>query len=154
MGEEWKLDTLCDLYETLTITQAIIYCNTRRKVDFLQDQLTKKDFVVSIMHAELDQKERDLVMREFRSGSSRVLISTDLLARGIDVQQVSLVINYDLPRDLESYLHRIGRSGRFGRKGAAISFVTGAAGVRALRDIERHYSTQIEELPEDFASRI
>merc|ERR1712206_77548 len=78
--EEWKLETLCDLYETLTITQAIIYCNTRRKVDFLADQMTKRDFTVSTMHAELDQKERDLIMREFRSGSSRVLISTDLLA--------------------------------------------------------------------------
>merc|ERR1712039_427978 len=87
--EQWKLDTLCDLYQTLTITQAIIYCNLRRKVDFLADQLSKRDFTVSTMHAELDQKERDLVMREFRSGSSRVLISTDLLARGIDVQQVS-----------------------------------------------------------------
>merc|ERR1712164_90812 len=79
--EEWKLDTLCDLYETLTITQAIIYCNTRRKVDFLADQMTKRDFTVSTMHAELDQKERDLIMREFRSGSFRMLISTDLLAR-------------------------------------------------------------------------
>merc|ERR1719454_929793 len=95
--EEWKLDTLCDLYETVTITQAIIYCNTRRKVDFVAAEMSKRDFTVSTMHAELDQKERDLIMREFRSGSSRVLISTDLLARGIDVQQVSLVINYDLP---------------------------------------------------------
>merc|ERR1712039_852108 len=117
--EEWKLDTLCDLYETLTITQAIIYCNTRRRVDSLADQLTRRDFTISTMHAELDQKERDLVMREFRSGSSRVLISTDLLARGIDVQQVSLVINFDLPSNTENYLHRIGRSGRFGRKGVA-----------------------------------
>merc|ERR1719367_2617456 len=95
--EEWKLETLCDLYETLTITQAIIYCNLRRKVDVLADQLTRRDFTVSTMHSELDQEAHDLVMREFRSGSSRVLISTDLLARGIDVQQVSLVINYDLP---------------------------------------------------------
>merc|ERR1711967_179288 len=96
-GEDYKLNTLCDLYETVTITQAIIYCNTRRKVDFLKNEMEKRDFTVSTMHAELDQKERDLIMREFRSGSSRVLISTDLLARGIDVQQVSLVINYDLP---------------------------------------------------------
>merc|ERR1712166_1427054 len=102
--EEWKLDTLCDLYETLTITQAIIYCNTRRKVDFLADALAKRDFTISTMHAELDQKERDLIMREFRSGSSRVLISTDLLACGIDVQQVSLVINYDLPTNRENYI--------------------------------------------------
>jgi len=151
--EEWKLDTLCDLYETLTITQAIIYCNTRRKVDFLSDQLSKRDFTVSVMHAELDQKERDLVMREFRSGSSRVLISTDLLARGIDVQQVSLVINYDLPPNMENYLHRIGRSGRFGRKGVAINFVTNPD-VRTMKDIERYYHTQIEEMPMDIADMI
>merc|ERR1712087_43819 len=122
--EEWKLDTLCDLYETLTISQAIIYCNLRRKVDFLADQLTKRDFTISTMHSDLDQQERNLVMREFRSGSSRVLISTDLLARGIDVQQVSLVINYDLPAKMENYLHRIGRSGRYGRKGVGINMIT------------------------------
>jgi len=151
--EEWKLDTLCDLYETLTITQAIIYCNTRRRVDSLADQLTRRDFTVSTMHAELDQKERDLVMREFRSGSSRVLISTDLLARGIDVQQVSLVINFDLPPNMENYLHRIGRSGRFGRKGAAINFVTNQD-VRTMKDIERFYHTQIEEMPMDIADLI
>jgi translation initiation factor 4A len=151
--EEWKLDTLCDLYETLTITQAIIYCNTRRKVDFLADQLTKRDFTVSTMHADLDQKERDLVMREFRSGSSRVLISTDLLARGIDVQQVSLVINYDLPPKMENYLHRIGRSGRFGRKGVAINFVTDND-VRNMKDIEKFYHTQIEEMPQNIADLI
>merc|ERR1711982_58404 len=129
------------------------YCNTRRKVDWLADRLTKRDFTISCMHAELDQKERDLVMREFRSGSSRVLISTDLLARGIDVQQVSLVINYDLPHKVENYLHRIGRSGRFGRKGVAINFLT-ERDVRPMRDIERHYETQIQELPGDIASRL
>merc|ERR1711990_1077923 len=95
--EEWKLDTLCDLYETLTITQAVIFCNTRRKVDWLTEKMHSRDFTVSAMHGDMDQKERDIIMREFRSGSSRVLITTDLLARGIDVQQVSLVINYDLP---------------------------------------------------------
>merc|ERR1712025_1483673 len=152
--EEWKVETLCDLYERLTVSQAIIYCNARRKADELAEQMSKRDFTVSTMHADLSQSERAQVMKEFCSGSTRVLVSTDLLARGIDVQQVSLVINYDLPRDLESYLHCIGRSGRFGRKGAAISFVTGSYGVRALRDIERHYQTQIEELPADFASRV
>jgi len=151
--EEWKLDTLCDLYETLTITQAIIYCNTRRKVDTLANEMTKRDFTISTMHAELDQKERDLIMREFRSGSSRVLISTDLLARGIDVQQVSLVINYDLPQNMENYLHRIGRSGRFGRKGVAINFVTNKD-VGVMKDIEKYYHTQIEEMPMDIADMI
>jgi translation initiation factor 4A len=148
--EEWKLDTLCDLYETLTITQAIIYCNTRRKVDQLAEQMSARDFTVSTMHAELDQKERDMIMREFRSGSSRVLITTDLLARGIDVQQVSLVINYDLPTNRENYIHRIGRSGRFGRKGVAINFLA-TGDVRYLRDIEQHYDTQIDEMPSNVA---
>jgi len=147
------LETLCDLYETVTITQAIIYCNTRRKVDFLKDELEKRDFTVSTMHAELDQSERDLIMREFRSGSSRVLISTDLLARGIDVQQVSLVINYDLPSNLENYLHRIGRSGRFGRKGVAINMVSDKD-VRTMKDIEKYYHTQIEEMPINIADLI
>merc|ERR1712157_123530 len=151
--EEWKLDTLCDLYETLTITQAIIYCNTRRKVDFLADQMTKRDFTVSTMHAELSQKERDLIMREFRSGSSRVLISTDLLARGIGVQQVSLVINYDLPTQPENYLHRIGRGGRFGRKGVAINFVT-KDDEQMLQNIQRFYNTVIEQLPSNVADLI
>ena len=151
--EEWKLDTLCDLYETLTITQAIIYCNTRRKVDWLTEKMSERDFTVSAMHGDMDQRERDLIMREFRSGSSRVLITTDLLARGIDVQQVSLVINYDLPTNRENYIHRIGRSGRFGRKGVAINFIT-AGDVRYLRDIEQFYHTQIEEMPMDVADLI
>jgi len=146
--EDWKLDTLCDLYETLTITQAIIYCNTRRKTEWLMEKMTHRDFTVSAMHGEMDMSERQLIMHEFRSGSSRVLITTDLLARGIDVQQVSLVINYDLPNNRESYLHRIGRSGRFGRKGVAINFVT-QEDVRALREIEQFYNTQIEEMPMD-----
>jgi len=151
--EDWTLDTLCDLYETLTITQAIIYCNTRRKVDWLAEKMGARDFTISIMHAELEQKDRERIMREFRSGSSRVLISTDLLARGIDVQQVSLVINYDLPANIENYLHRIGRSGRFGRKGVAINFITNAD-VRNMRDIEAYYHTQIEEMPMDIADLI
>jgi len=144
--EDWKLDTLCDLYETLTITQAIIYCNTRRKVDWLQEQMQGRDFTVSCMHGDMDQRERDIIMREFRSGSSRVLITTDLLARGIDVQQVSLVINFDLPTNRENYIHRIGRSGRFGRKGVAINFLTDGD-VRYLRDIEQFYNTEITEMP-------
>jgi translation initiation factor 4A len=104
--EDWKLDTLCDLYETLTITQAVIFCNTRRKVDWLTEMMHQRDFTVSSMHGDMEQKEREVIMREFRSGSSRVLITTDLLARGIDVQQVSLVINYDLPTNRENYIHR------------------------------------------------
>merc|ERR1712014_247272 len=151
--EDWKLGTLCDLYETLTITQAIIYCNHRRKVEWLMEKMTHRDFTVSAMHGEMEMRNRQLIMKEFRSGSSRVLITTDLLARGIDVQQVSLVINYDLPTNRENYIHRIGRSGRFGRKGVAINFLT-QGDVRYLRDIETFYNTQIEEMPMDIADLI
>jgi len=151
--EEWKLDTLCDLYETVTITQAVIFCNTRRKVDWLTDKLHAREFTVSAMHGDMEQGQREVIMREFRSGSSRVLITTDLLARGIDVQQVSLVINYDLPSNRENYIHRSGRGGRFGRKGVAINFVT-SDDIRMLRDIEQFYSTVVEEMPHDVADLI
>jgi len=151
--EDWKFETLCDLYDTLNITQAVIFCNTRRKVDWLTDKMRQKEFTVSSTHGDISQRERDIILSEFRTGSSRVLITTDLLARGIDVQQVSLVINYDLPRNLENYIHRIGRSGRFGRKGVAINFVT-ADDARALRELEQFYNTQIEEMPADVANLI
>jgi len=151
--EEWKLDTLCDLYDTLNITQAVIFCNTRRKVDELTDKMRAREFTVSSTHGDVGQKERDVILTEFRTGSSRVLITTDLLARGIDVQQVSLVINYDLPRNLENYIHRIGRSGRFGRKGVAINFVT-SEDVRTLRELEQFYNTQIDEMPASVADLI
>ncbi|KAK4049725.1 translation initiation factor eIF4A [Microbotryomycetes sp. JL201] len=151
--EEWKLDTLADLYETVTITQAVIFCNTRRKVDWLTEKLQEKEFTVSAMHGDMEQAQREVIMKEFRSGSSRVLITTDLLARGIDVQQVSLVINYDLPTSRENYIHRIGRGGRFGRKGVAINFVA-QEDAPALRDIERFYNTQIDEMPMNVADLI
>merc|ERR1712235_141911 len=151
--EEWKFDTLCDLYDTLTITQAVIFCNTKRKVDWLTEKMREANFTVSSMHGDMPQKERDAIMKEFRSGQSRVLITTDVWARGIDVQQVSLVINYDLPNNRELYIHRIGRSGRFGRKGVAINFVKNDD-IRILRDIEQYYSTQIDEMPMNVADLI
>ena len=144
--EEWKFDTLCDLYDTLTITQAVIFCNTRQKVDWLSDKMRENNFTVSSIHGDMDQTQRDKVMEEFRSGSSRVLIATDLWGRGIDVQQVSLVICYDLPTNRELYIHRIGRSGRFGRKGVAINFVR-TEDESLLKDIESFYRTQIKEMP-------
>merc|ERR1711904_473204 len=101
--------------------------------DRLHEEMCKRDFTISSLHADLDQKERDLVMREFRSGSSRVLLTTSLLARGIDVQQVSIVLNYDLPSTThEEYLHQAGRCSRFGRKGVVINFVT-SLDMQALR---------------------
>ncbi|XP_003747632.1 eukaryotic initiation factor 4A-I [Galendromus occidentalis] len=151
--EEWKFDTLTDLYETLTITQAVIFCNTRRKVDWLTQRMTERDFTVSALHGDMTQQERDVIMRAFRSGSSRVLITTDLLARGIDVQQVSLVINFDVPTNRENYIHRIGRGGRFGRKGVAINFISDED-KRTLKDIEQFYNTDIEEMPMNVADLI
>lgn len=151
--EAWKNETLCDLYEAISITQAVIFCNTRRRVDELTKHLQDKNFTVSAMHGDMDQKTRDCIMKEFRTGSSRVLITTDLLARGIDVQQVSLVINFDLPKNRENYIHRIGRSGRFGRKGVAINFVTSET-ERILKDIENYYNTQVEEMPMNIADLI
>ncbi|GAA0150796.1 RNA helicase [Lithospermum erythrorhizon] len=151
--EEWKFDTLTDLYDTLTITQAVIFCNTKRKVDWLTAKMRESNFTVSSMHGDMPQKERDAIMAEFRSGQTRVLITTDVWARGLDVQQVSLVINYDLPNNRELYIHRIGRSGRFGRKGVAINFVK-SDDIKILRDIEQYYSTQIDEMPMNVADLI
>nr|XP_002126471.1 eukaryotic initiation factor 4A-III [Ciona intestinalis] len=144
--EEWKFDTLCDLYDTLTITQAVIFCNTKRKVDWLTEKMRDANFTVLCMHGDMPQKERTEIMKQFRSGESRVLICTDVWARGLDVPQVSLIINYDLPNNRELYIHRIGRSGRYGRKGVSINFVKNDD-IRILRDIEQYYSTQIDEMP-------
>ena len=144
--EEYKLDTLCDLYESLTISQAIIFCKTKRKVDWLDEKMSERDFTCSALHGEMDQRDRDMVIQQFLSGSSRVLLTTDCLARGFDCQQVNLVINYDLPVDRADYIHRIGRSGRFGRKGVAINFVT-AYDLRQMRDIETYYHSMWSELP-------
>ena len=151
--EQWKFDTLCDIYDTLTITQAVIFCNTRQKVDWLSDKMRGANFTVAAMHGDMSQKERDQIMQQFRGGKARVLITTDLWGRGLDVQQVSLVICYDLPLNRELYIHRIGRSGRFGRKGVAINFVKDDD-IASLRDIEQFYSTNIEEMPANVAELI
>ncbi|KAJ7616895.1 DEAD-domain-containing protein [Mycena polygramma] len=151
--EEWKLETLFDLYETITITQAIIFCNTRSKVEMLTEQMLSRECAVSAMHGDMEQKQRDLLMKEYRTGSTRALITSELFDRGIDVGHVSLDINYDLPTNRETYIHRIGRSGRFGRKGIAINFVA-ANDVAMLRDIEQFYSTRIDEMPLNVADLI
>lgn len=145
---EWKIDILLDLYSNLDIQQAIIYCNTKKRVEELEQQMTEKDFTVASMHGVMEQQKREVVMKQFRQGAVRVLITTDLLARGIDVQQVGLVINYELPQQKETYIHRIGRAGRFGRKGTAINFIL-PRDARSLKEIQDHYNTQIDELPRD-----
>jgi len=148
--EDWKIDVLSDLYSTLSITQCVIFCNTRRKVEYVTDQMQRRKHVVSCTHGDLDPAERNAILNDFKLGKTRILITTDLLARGIDVQQVSLVINYDLPTNSENYLHRIGRSARFGRKGVAVNFVT-AEQSRLIHDLERMYETEIKEMPASIA---
>lgn len=146
--EEWKMEVMIDLYANLDINQALIYCNTKKRVVELEKLMNENDFAVSAMHSEMDQIKRDTLMKEFRTGATRVLIATDLLARGIDVQQVGLVINYELPQRKENYIHRIGRAGRFGRKGVAINFVS-PNDAKFIREIQDHYNTQIEEMPQN-----
>lgn len=148
--ESWKIDVLLSLYSNLDINQALIYCNTKKRVEELEKQMTEKDFVVSVMHGEMEQRQREVVMQQFRQGSVRVLITTDLLARGIDVQQVGLVINYELPRNKENYIHRIGRAGRYGKRGTAINFVL-PKDAHFLKEIQDHYDTVIKEMPTDLS---
>jgi superfamily II DNA/RNA helicase len=148
--EEWKIEALIDIYSQLNINQAMIYCNKRQRVEWLSDKLQGQGFPVSYIHGEMEVSERKKRMADFRTGAVRVLISTDLLARGIDVQQVSLVINYELPSNQENYIHRIGRSGRFGRKGVAINMV-GPDEVEMVKQIEKHYSTKVLPLPDDLS---
>lgn len=143
-----KFPTLCALYSLLTISQSIIYCNSLKQVEILTNKLKENDFVVSNIHGRMTAQEREIAMSQFRSGKSKVLVSTDLLSRGIDVQQVSVVINYDIPNNIENYLHRIGRSGRYGRKGVAINFITNYNSNK-IKTIQEYYSTMIEPLPAD-----
>lgn len=147
----YKFDTLCELFSLLTINQSMIYCNNKRVVDDLTYKMKKENFSISSIHSDMSSKERESTMSEFRSGKTRVLISTDLLARGIDVQQISVVINYDIPNNIENYLHRIGRSGRFGRKGVAINFAT-FYDLDKIKKIEQYYGTIVEEMPADIHS--
>ena len=148
---EYKFETLCDLYSLLTINQSIIYCNNKKVVNHLTEKMKEANFSISFIHSDITNKEREETMSAFRNGKTRVLISTDLLSRGIDVQQISVVINYDIPYDIQNYLHRIGRSGRFGRKGVAINFMT-KYDTKKITDIEAYYNTHIEEMPENIQS--
>ena len=145
---DWKYDVLKDLYDTINIAQCIIYINSKNKLMEIYDSLMKDNFPVACIHGELTSDDRKKVMEEFRSGHSRILLSTDLLSRGIDVQQLSLVINFDLPKSKETYIHRIGRSGRYGRKGVAINLVTDRD-ISYMKEIEDFYETKIVEMPQN-----
>ena len=150
LKKEDKLDVLLQIYRGIEIAQAIIYCNSKKMAQIVSEELKKKGHMISCIHGDLKQSERDNVMTNFRKGVTRVLVTTDLLARGIDVYQVSLVINYEMPREKETYIHRIGRSGRFGRKGNAINFITPYE-KEMLEEIQKYYNTNIELLPTDLS---
>ena len=145
--EEHKFGTLLDLYGFISIKQAIIYCNNKNKTISLAAELNDRKLSMTFMHGEMPQEERNAIMADFRAGKYRILITTDLLARGIDIQQVSLVINYDVPTNRENYVHRIGRTGRYGRKGVALNFVTDRD-EPLVKDIEQYYDISIANLPE------
>jgi len=145
--EQFKYDVLSDIYKFLSINQTIIYCNSKKKTQQIHARLEANDFAVSSIHSDMTQAERNAVLQNFRIGAVRILLATDIIARGIDVQQVSTVINFDLPLKKEIYIHRIGRSGRYGRKGMAINFVT-KNDFNYLKQIESYYGTVIEAFPE------
>jgi len=146
-----KYETIKDIFESISLSQCIIYCNSIKRVNDLNEALIKDGFPVCCIHSGMEKDERMNAYKEFSSGGARVLISSNLTARGIDVQQVSTVINFDVPKDVHTYIHRIGRSGRWGRKGMGINFIT-RRDIRLIRDIEQYYDTQIEEMPAQISS--
>lgn len=150
-----KYLTLKNIFSYITLSHTIIYCNSIKRVQDLYEAMCEDGFPVCRIHSNMEKTERDKAFNDFRNGNSRVMISSNVTARGIDIQQVSVVINFDLPKDVHTYLHRIGRSGRWGRKGVGINFIT-RRDVMQIKKIEEHYSTQINEMPSEltFLSKI
>jgi translation initiation factor 4A len=149
-NDEFKYETLKDIYSSLTVSQSIIYCNSIKRVNDLFVAMNSDNYPVCQIHSGMEKEERLRNYEEFKNGKHRVLISSNVTARGLDVQQVSTVINFDLPNCVHTYLHRIGRSGRWGRKGVGINFVT-SRDMRQMKIIEQHYHTTIAELTENWA---
>ena len=149
--EENKFDVFIDIYNLISTTQAIIFCNTIRKVEWLAEQLKAQNFPITTIHGKMTPHERNSIVQEFRDGKTRLLLTTDLLARGIDVQQVNLVICFDMPPDKETYIHRIGRCGRFNKKGVSISFIKMQDNneLRLLNMMKNTYKINIKEMPEN-----
>jgi len=150
-SEELKFETLLDLYNLLSTSQVIIFCNTVKKVDWLKENLEKQNFTITCIHSKMTQQERDNIIKEFRDGKTRLLLTTDLLSRGIDIPQVNLVVNYDLPPCKETYIHRIGRCGRFGKKGVSISMVKSEdqSDIKTLQKMKQIFKMDIKEMPDD-----
>jgi len=147
--DKQKYLVLKDLYSYISLSQCIIYCNSVKRVSDLYEAMAADEFPVCCIHSNMEKSERDHSFADFKNGKYRVLISSDITARGIDIQQVSVVINFDITNCVHKYLHRIGRSGRWGRKGVGINLVT-RRDVPKIKDIEAYYSCQINEMPENF----
>lgn len=147
---DWKLEVIKDLYDTINISQCIIYFNSKNKLNDIYRNLIDDNYPVSCIHGDLTSGERKMAMEDFKNGKTRILLSTDLLSRGIDIQQLSLVINFDLPINKEVYIHRIGRSGRYGRKGVSINLIT-ERDVNYMTEICEFYETKIEEMPNNIS---
>ena len=141
-----KFEMLKKMFEQLTISQTIIYTNNVKRVSDLYEAMKRDGFPVCCIHSSMEKNERSAALDEFRAGKYRVLISSNITARGIDIQQVGTVINFDIPKCVHTYLHRIGRSGRWGRKGLAINFVI-EGDIHLMKHIESHYSITIKEFP-------
>lgn len=145
MNESMKVEITSRLVDIYEPKLAIVFCNTKRKVDTLVEQLTARGYSVDGLHGDLKQNQRDNVMRRFRQSSIDILVATDVAARGIDVDDIDVVINYDLPQDEEYYVHRIGRTARAGRKGRAFSFVVGVDRYK-LQDIVKYTKAEMQRM--------
>lgn len=152
--EEFKFDTLLDLYNLISTSQVIIFCNTIRKVEWLEQNLKQNNFPITVIHSNMTQDQRDEVVKEFRDGKTRLLLTTDLLSRGIDIPQVNMVVNYDLPPNKETYIHRIGRCGRFDKKGVSITMIksTDPYDIKTLNRMKYYYKMDIKEMPENIST--
>ncbi len=148
LKQHMKTEILSRLMDIYNPKLTIVFCNTKKKVDELTEELQSRGYFADGLHGDLKQSQRDTVMGKFRKGTIDILVATDVAARGIDVDDIDLVINYDMPQDEEYYVHRIGRTARAGREGMAISFVAGRD-IYKLKDIQKYTKTKIQrkELP-------
>jgi translation initiation factor 4A len=149
--EDHKFECICDLYKHLNITQAVIFCNKRQKAEMIAEKMSAQGYPITCLHGELEKVERARRMDQFIKGSTRVMVATDIIARGIDVQQISLVINYELPTNTENYVHRIGRAGRYGRKGTTINLLLPEE-ENHMREISELYGMTVDRFPNDTSS--
>ena len=159
-SQDQKYQAIANIYGVVTIGQAMIFCHTRKTAQWLVERMTKDGHAVALLSSDLTVEQRIAVLDRFREGKEKVLITTNVLARGIDVEQVTIVVNFDLPIDMnrkadcETYLHRIGRTGRFGKAGLAINLIDSAESMDVLKQIEQHFGRKISVLDADDVDEI